>query len=841
MSMRRTYRAVPTNPDGYPINADREWFSVVIPEATMNLFTNPSWETNTTGWTLTGTATYARTATYQCRGAYCAYITVTSANTAARIVGPAVVSGTLYTMSFHVRRAGRAPIKPTEIAAYVNGAAIAFDALEYIADGWWRAIKTFQATATTAPGIQFTAALASDVLYVDAAQLEAKGYVTTYCDGDQLGLLPIGLEPTPYAWTGASHASTSTRSAATRAGGREMRLDRYGFTLLSMIGLGASKRVNIATPLGLIDGSFYQTTIREARTFSLVGSFEASNPYTLSKNQAALRAAIQHDSTGYAQPLLLTAQRFDGTTALGAKGQIIASYADGLDGNVTQLANQRASISFEQQQPGIASIASLSVSSPSALYITTNYALSFYDGTWSTMAGGTNGTVYCSAIAPNGNLYIGGSFTTAGGVTVNNIAMWDGTAWNALGSGTSGTVYALCFLPDGTLYVGGTFATANGVTANNFAKYSEGTWSALGTGTVGTNNTVYGIAYARGGEYIVIVGAFTTAGGAAHAYFALFVGTAFYGSTSFNGTCYCITPTHEQNVFYIGGAFTTVSGVSCNNIVKYTFINAVEQIYALMVGLNNPCYAIVVSTNNTLYAGGTFTTAGGVSARFVAMWNGNTWSAMGRPFASGTQVRALAYDPVYNKVYAGGDINVSDVIFGLLVSKTPLAVWDGGVWKIVPLFPVGTSIVIYTITNADSLFIGSSSSFSWYNNSTATITNRGSVPVPVECVIRTTGNPTVVVGFVNYSTNKAIYVAPFIIYNAQEIITIRYISGAIFVISSINGVLSGVVLPYSDPGALLIRPGNNIVSVLVTGNASSVISDIVYTPLFDDLDGLTGK
>jgi len=37
------------------------------------------------------------------------------------------------------------------------------------------------------------------------------------------------------------------------------------------------------------------------------------------------------------------------------------------------------------------------------------------------------------AIAGGGELYVGGSFTIAGGLWVNQIASWDGAQWGALG------------------------------------------------------------------------------------------------------------------------------------------------------------------------------------------------------------------------------------------------------------------------------------------------------------------------------------------------------------------------------------------------------------------------
>jgi len=57
-------------------------------------------------------------------------------------------------------------------------------------------------------------------------------------------------------------------------------------------------------------------------------------------------------------------------------------------------------------------------------------------------------------------LYAGGSFTSAAGVTVKDIAKWDGASWSALGSGVDGWVYALAVHDDGSgaaLFVGGAF------------------------------------------------------------------------------------------------------------------------------------------------------------------------------------------------------------------------------------------------------------------------------------------------------------------------------------------------------------------------------------------------
>ena len=56
---------------------------------------------------------------------------------------------------------------------------------------------------------------------------------------------------------------------------------------------------------------------------------------------------------------------------------------------------------------------------------------------------GVVGQVYALLPLPNGDLVVGGAFSTAGGVAVSNVARWDGASWSALGSGTDDDVTAL--------------------------------------------------------------------------------------------------------------------------------------------------------------------------------------------------------------------------------------------------------------------------------------------------------------------------------------------------------------------------------------------------------------
>jgi hypothetical protein len=88
-----------------------------------------------------------------------------------------------------------------------------------------------------------------------------------------------------------------------------------------------------------------------------------------------------------------------------------------------------------------------------------------------------NSSVRTLAVAPDGSLYAGGDFTTAGAVMTNRIARWDGARWHPLGSGmdrgvSTLSVEALTFGPDGSLYAGGEFTTAGGKPSSYIARWT---------------------------------------------------------------------------------------------------------------------------------------------------------------------------------------------------------------------------------------------------------------------------------------------------------------------------------------------------------------------------------
>lgn len=94
-----------------------------------------------------------------------------------------------------------------------------------------------------------------------------------------------------------------------------------------------------------------------------------------------------------------------------------------------------------------------------------------WDGSrWKPVGSGFNGSVF-SLVAGNG-LIAGGTFSSADTISVKNIARWDGEFWTPLGSGLNESVTAIGSY-NCNLYVGGTFTTAGGQASPFLARWGH--------------------------------------------------------------------------------------------------------------------------------------------------------------------------------------------------------------------------------------------------------------------------------------------------------------------------------------------------------------------------------
>ncbi|MDW8233695.1 MAG: hypothetical protein RMJ54_13030, partial [Roseiflexaceae bacterium] len=338
------------------------------------------------------------------------------------------------------------------------------------------------------------------------------------------------------------------------------------------------------------------------------------------------------------------------------------------------------------------------------------------------------------AIAVSGNnVYIGGSFTDAGGVPeADYIARWDGARWHALGSGLNGSVTAIA-ISGNNVFVGGTFLNAGGVPeADYVARWDGSQWHALGSS--GGNgplelpplNPLYPnppvSAIAVSGNNVYIGGTFLNAGGVPEAdYIAHWDGSQWraLGGSSGNGPLELIPVVPSSPIsdiaisgsnVYIGGTFLNAGGVAeADYIARWN--TATRSWYALGgSGGNGPIAppgsgfssvrALAVSGGN-VYVSGLFTSIDGLTGvNYIARWDGERWQALG----SGLNAAASDIAISGNDVYVGG----SFISAGGVPNTSYIARWNGETWNALENSSLLQPGILAIAVNADGVYVSGS-------------------------------------------------------------------------------------------------------------------------------------
>ncbi|MCK6445683.1 MAG: hypothetical protein L6Q99_04765 [Planctomycetes bacterium] len=117
-----------------------------------------------------------------------------------------------------------------------------------------------------------------------------------------------------------------------------------------------------------------------------------------------------------------------------------------------------------------------------------NFITRWNGTTWEAFGSGMDSGVYALHVADLGSgpkLYAGGNFSVANGSVAPHVAVFDGAGWQALlasGSSVDGDVYTIAAHDEGEgqqLYVGGSFTYAGGVPANAVARWTGTSWLPL--------------------------------------------------------------------------------------------------------------------------------------------------------------------------------------------------------------------------------------------------------------------------------------------------------------------------------------------------------------------------
>jgi len=225
---------------------------------------------------------------------------------------------------------------------------------------------------------------------------------------------------------------------------------------------------------------------------------------------------------------------------------------------------------------------------------------------WSALGTGVGADRYPEVNAlqfdSTGNLFVGGSFDSAGGLTAKNIARWDGSAWSSLGQGRDGTVNDLAVDSSGALYAVGCCSWAE----SDLASWDGNTWSDQENGL--------------------------------------------------SGVFYSIAIDSNDNI-YMGGNSLSIDYVDVNNVAMWNGNGWIT----LDTGVGDGGYFdgiiqdMAVGSNGALYVTGEFDTAGGLGASNIAQWDGASWSALDLGLTGGQYTGGEALTFGSNGIlYAGG-------------------------------------------------------------------------------------------------------------------------------------------------------------------------------------------
>ena len=309
------------------------------------------------------------------------------------------------------------------------------------------------------------------------------------------------------------------------------------------------------------------------------------------------------------------------------------------------------------------------------------------------------------AVIPDGSggWYIGGDFTSIGGVTRNRLARInsDGSLhdWNPNLSG--GSVNALA-LGGGIVYVGGTFNDFNnfgGKSRNKLAAVdaSSGVVSDWNPAPDGNVRTI-----AVSGSTVYVGGDFFNIGGQARNRIAgLDATTNTNNATSWdpnaNGTVYTLTV--SGSTIYVGGTFGTIGGQTRNKIAALDANTNTNNALSWYPAVTSGWVNSIVLDGSLAYVGGTFTSIGGqarnrlaavnTSTGVVTSWNPDADYDVNKLIVSGTNI------------YVGGQFTT---IGGL--SKKGFAVLDASTGNANNSFPSISDQIYGFAISGSTLYLG---------------------------------------------------------------------------------------------------------------------------------------
>ncbi len=220
------------------------------------------------------------------------------------------------------------------------------------------------------------------------------------------------------------------------------------------------------------------------------------------------------------------------------------------------------------------------------------------------------------------DIFVGGMFSQAGVVPARSVARWDGSDWSPLGSGLSngvslGHARTMALLGE-RLFVGGTFTEAGGVPATGIAVWDGTTWSGVGGGLV--RDSIWpgsASAMAVSGTNLFVAGEFTVAGGMSARSVARWDGVS-WSALGEGVELFVHSMVVAGTNIYVGG-FSTAASPCGKALVRWDGSEWTPLGSGLGPGPLVDVAALAIR-GPELYVGGKFSSAGGKLSASIARW-----------------------------------------------------------------------------------------------------------------------------------------------------------------------------------------------------------------------------
>ncbi len=282
-------------------------------------------------------------------------------------------------------------------------------------------------------------------------------------------------------------------------------------------------------------------------------------------------------------------------------------------------------------------------------------------------SGGSSPTVYAlSYDVGNARLYVGGAFTSVGGVPRNRLVRVSstGTVDSTWDPNLNGLVRSIALDATATnVFAGGDFTLVNGATARNRLVSIPATSSVANAWNPDANGSVHAVRVDDGGAHVFVAGSFTSIGGVARNRVAS-IAVASGAPTAWNpnistasSTARALAHDAATGRVWFGGSFPTVSGSTRETLAQVSGApTGTAVLDALTVTAPNATGTVnaIVRSGSTLFVGGSFTYVGGMARNRLASidlasdtvtpWNPNLNNA----------ANALALDATATTVFVGG-------------------------------------------------------------------------------------------------------------------------------------------------------------------------------------------